>query len=75
MFQTGFFMHWAETTEILGRAEKFPTGTPQFILRGRGYSKYTNTVRTLRIRGSVPPLFLPKYVIKGTVGLIQIDSF
>ena len=35
-FQTGFFMHWAETTEILGRAEKFQTGG--------GYNKYTNTV-------------------------------
>ena len=42
-FQTGFFMHWAETTEILGRVEKFQTGTPQFILRG-GDSKYMNTV-------------------------------
>ena len=27
-------MLWAETTEILGRVEKFQTGTPQLILRG-----------------------------------------
>ena len=41
-FQTGFLVYWAETAEILGRDEKFQTGTPIF-LRG-GYSNYTNTV-------------------------------
>ena len=33
-FQTGFFMHWAEITEILGRCKNFQMGTPQFFLRG-----------------------------------------
>ena len=30
-FQTGFFMYWAETTEILGRDETFQTGTAHFL--------------------------------------------
>ena len=29
-------MHWAETTEILGRDEDFQTGTPHFFTRGGG---------------------------------------
>ena len=33
-FQTGFFMHWADITEILGGGENFQTGTPIFFLRG-----------------------------------------
>ena len=41
-FQTGFLVYWAETPEILGRAEKFQTGIPQFILRG--VQQVTNTI-------------------------------
>ena len=30
-FQTGFSMHWADITEILGGGENFQTGAPIFL--------------------------------------------
>ena len=50
-FQTGFLVYWAETAEILGRDEKFQTGTPHFFTRGGGqqvheYGKYLSVAAT-----------------------------
>ena len=46
-FQTFFFMHWAETTEILKHDKNFQTGTPDFFRGGQQVHEYGKLLNSL----------------------------